>query len=193
MTKHYSKEDFLNSMVKTSKVEKGAMIMLLNKDLSIRAFNMAVKHDHVITQKLVQEDDVLSKTNLLKDTEFLNDDQLKAVYQGKTYWKRIREYTWISTDGIMRNVRNHQTTTGSNNGSGYLITLIDGKTKSMNRLVYMTFIQDDLTGLQIDHINGNRKDNRLSNLQALTMSQNLSKRVHYKRFKEAPIYCPETG
>tara|TARA_B110000285_G_C14757095_1_gene437895 strand:+ start:172 stop:636 length:465 start_codon:yes stop_codon:yes gene_type:complete len=45
----------------------------------------------------------------------------------------------------------------------------------VHRLVWTTFVGDIPEGFIIDHINGVRGDNRLSNLQCITQSQNLRK------------------
>lgn len=51
--------------------------------------------------------------------------------------------------------------------NGYAITTIDDKKVRMHRL-----IMDAPKGLEVDHINGNRIDNRRSNLRLVTRQQN---------------------
>jgi uncharacterized protein YerC len=78
---------------------------------------------------------------------------------------------------------------GSN---GYLIVEINKKTHNTHRLIWTAFngeIPDDLV---IDHINADKTDNRLDNLQLLTVSENSLKSVsdrtshvgdkHYKAY-----------
>lgn len=66
------------------------------------------------------------------------------------------------------------------NGKGYKIVSLskNGKWKSflIHRLVYGAFVGIIPDGYQIDHINNNKTDNRLQNLQLLTVSENNKKR-----------------
>ena len=50
----------------------------------------------------------------------------------------------------------------------------------VHKIVYESFNGKLKNGLEIDHINGNSKDNRLCNLQAITHADNLAKRVFNK-------------
>lgn len=62
------------------------------------------------------------------------------------------------------------------NGYGYLVVAIMQKGKrvtcKVHKLVALTFLGDP-TGLDVNHVNGVRTDNRLSNLEYVTRSYNL--------------------
>lgn len=64
---------------------------------------------------------------------------------------------------------------------GYIATSLwmDNKEKRflVHRLVYAAFCGPILDGLQINHINGNKKDNRLENLEAVTQQENIEHAV----------------
>lgn len=62
------------------------------------------------------------------------------------------------------------------NKYGYYIVSIDGKNLRVHRLVALAFIpNDDRTKDTVDHINGNKADNRASNLQWLSLIDNIRK------------------
>ena len=56
---------------------------------------------------------------------------------------------------------------------GYLLTNIKGKTEKVHRIVMEAFSgKNDMT---VDHINGNKRDNKLSNLQYMSIKDNATK------------------
>jgi hypothetical protein len=64
---------------------------------------------------------------------------------------------------------------------GYLVGHVDGKVQKLHRLIANNAGLD--ISNQIDHINGNRLDNRLINLRYATNSQNQCNRVKSNRNK----------
>jgi hypothetical protein len=80
-----------------------------------------------------------------------------------------------SRDGIVRNCRLKKPV-GNINNSGYLRFTAGGNKKYYNhRIIYETFHGPIKDGLVIDHKNGVKTDNCLSNLQAISQSDNLKK------------------
>ena len=78
-------------------------------------------------------------------------------------------------------VRNNQTNNiikESINNSGYIQLNINGKCYTKHRLIAMQFIENDdpLNKTEVDHINSNKLDNRIDNLQWISHSDNLRKR-----------------
>lgn len=55
---------------------------------------------------------------------------------------------------------------------GYIVIGIDYKVLKAHRLAWLHFHGELPTGLDIDHINGQRGDNRIENLRLCTVSQN---------------------
>ena len=67
---------------------------------------------------------------------------------------------------------------------GYKRVKVNGKMMSLHRLVYLFHnpdwdILDSSRDNQIDHINGNKLDNKIDNLRVVTNSQNQQNRSHH--------------
>lgn len=72
------------------------------------------------------------------------------------------------------------------NGRGYYTVGLhkDGKVKrhEVHRLVAMTFLEDFLNDLHVDHIDGNKLNNHISNLRMVTHQQNHFNRTTAKGY-----------
>lgn len=55
---------------------------------------------------------------------------------------------------------------------GYRLTVVDGRSRTVHRLLGMTYIPNPLGKPQINHKNGIKTDNRLSNLEWCTNKEN---------------------
>lgn len=69
--------------------------------------------------------------------------------------------------------------TGFNSGRGYIKIFLDGKVYFAHRLAwFMTY--GSWPEAEIDHINGDRSDNRLCNLRVASSSQNKARSIRHK-------------
>ena len=64
---------------------------------------------------------------------------------------------------------------GSINSKGYVLTKIKGKNLKVHRIIYEMHYGKIDSGMQVDHINEKKADNRIENLQLLTNKQNVSR------------------
>lgn len=64
------------------------------------------------------------------------------------------------------------TVAGDINRQGYRRMVIDGKRRQAHRMIWIFANGDIPDGIQIDHINGVRSDNRLTNLRLVTNAEN---------------------
>ena len=89
-----------------------------------------------------------------------------------------KKYDYDSSTGVLR----HRTTSsprikagqaaGSVNSCGYVLVWFEGKKCQAHRLIWETLKGPIPDGCYIDHINGDKTDNRLENLRLASPSQN---------------------
>lgn len=68
-----------------------------------------------------------------------------------------------------------------NGGLGYRQIWNNGKVQYVHRMIWEHVHGPILNNMQIDHINGNRKDNRIANLRIVSNRQNQENRSHKSR------------
>ena len=95
---------------------------------------------------------------------------------------------------IIRRIDTGKINAQSINNSGYYQITINGRTYPMHRIIAMQFIPNPDSLSDVNHINHNRLDNRIENLEWVTHAQNLSHRKGFKKQKSeyATEINPET-
>jgi hypothetical protein len=89
---------------------------------------------------------------------------------GLFYWKNPTHY--LLKKGAEAGYRDN----------GYRSVNIDGSSWKLHRLVWMFVYGEDPGQMEIDHINGVKNDNRISNLRLATKRQNQHNQKHAKGF-----------
>ena len=95
----------------------------------------------------------------------------------KEEWKNypLNENYSISNMGEIKNKKTGKMTKGSlDKISGYMRTVINKKSKGVHQIVAETFLENPDNKQTVNHINKNRKDNRLENLEWATYAENNS-------------------
>ena len=87
-------------------------------------------------------------------------DDLFVYREGRLYWR----------DGLDNQI-NAGDEAGSLNGQGYVMVSLKRKRYPVHRLVWI--MHGNEPSETIDHINGNRSDNRIENLRAATNAENV--------------------
>lgn len=104
-------------------------------------------------------------------------------------WMKLNDFTTysVSNSGTVRNDKTGKILKPMLSTSGYLYVHFVKKrkkyTKYIHRLVCQAFLGEKLDTMQVDHINGDKKDNRLSNLRWVTVSQNYKAYGYEQRVK----------
>jgi hypothetical protein len=96
---------------------------------------------------------------------------------GKLLWC-LRGRKWFATDGSCNawNVRFAGKEAFTTNRHGYLCGAIFRKTHQAHRIIWILCNGEIPDGMQIDHINGDKLDNRLANLRIATNAENCCNR-----------------
>ena len=80
----------------------------------------------------------------------------------------------VSTFGRVYSNRYHRFLPGNKDGGGYLTVRIHKKNYGIHRLVANAYLGFDLfSGMEINHIDGNKENNVLSNIEIVTRKQNM--------------------
>lgn len=93
-------------------------------------------------------------------TELIHYDPISGLFS----WSKVRRGVVVGKS------------LGTDNGFGYLRITVLGRSYYAHRLAWM-YVHGAFPDCQIDHINGNRGDNRLGNLRAATSAENVQNKT----------------
>lgn len=114
-----------------------------------------------------------TKARQLPPQAYLNSVLEYCPETGVLTWKH-RPENHFKCLGVFKawNTRFSGKPAGSPNGSGYRQVNLDGKVYLAHRVIW-TMVHGDLGPNDIDHINGDRSDNRLENIRSVSRTLNL--------------------
>lgn len=116
-------------------------------------------------------------------------------------WKDVDGYDGLYKVSTLGRVKGkYRIKSQQDNGKGYLMVRLNKNGESrwhlVHRLVAKAFIENPQNKPTVNHIDGNRKNNKFNNLEWATYSENNLHSYRYNGRKSAlavPIYCIETG
>ena len=111
--------------------------------------------------------------------------ELKTMWKKFIYEGQETDYS-VSTEGeVRKDTTNYILSQSSQQDYKFVGLLINGKQKRMrvHRMVALTFIDNPDNKPYVNHINGNRSDNNVENLEWVTPSENTQHAVNTGLFK----------
>ena len=105
----------------------------------------------------------------------LSQDLLKQHfnYDPETGW-----FTWASPGRKKR----RSGIAGGVNSDGYIVLSVDGKSVRAHRAAWVYVFGSIPNNFMIDHINGDRSDNRIRNLRVVTCKENTANRLPSRQY-----------
>ena len=103
----------------------------------------------------------------------LNDTTMKVFRDGRIHTFHNRRKTWVDRKFRLRKDGYFDFGTGSHSKETYQHHTVHG-------VVALCYLGEKPDGYQVDHINNIRTDNRLENLQYISLIDNDRKRLNYK-------------
>jgi len=104
----------------------------------------------------------------------LNDTTMKVFRDGRIHTYDNHRSKWVDRKFRLRSDGYYDFGTGNHKFGTYTHHIVHG-------VIALCYLGEKPEGYQVDHINNNRTDNRLENLQYLTLIENSRKRLDYKK------------
>jgi len=114
---------------------------------------------------------------------------LERVKQLVSFNAETGAFTW--NQPVSRKVRPGDKA-GSKDAYGYWVLSLDGKKYKAHHIAWL-YVHGSMPHEEVDHINGVRDDNRISNLRACSRSQNMQNKSAYRNNKAGLVGVSPKG
>lgn len=121
----------------------------------------------------------------LEDEIMLDDKVFKILNMVGNSKKLINDEGMILTIFNNRKDSDNVSYGSKNSKTGYYTTIVDGKAQYVHRLVWKLFNGEIPEGYEINHIDGNKSNNKLSNLELMTREENCKEEIRCKRLSKS--------
>jgi hypothetical protein len=111
----------------------------------------------------------------LPSQEYLNECFTYNPESGELFWKARPRHHFVQVDGFTRSLQKAGREAGWSNSFGYKKVKIGTKAFMVARIIWKMVYGTDPE--QVDHINGDRCDNRLGNLRNVNNQENSKNRA----------------
>lgn len=103
--------------------------------------------------------------------KYIPDSFVPEINEKSEQWLRLKDTDyWVSNCGRVRH--NQLLLGGSHHKDGYIFVTIKGKQTPVHRLVANMFLENPKQKKEVNHIDGNKKNNYANNLEWVTRSEN---------------------
>lgn len=104
-------------------------------------------------------------------------------------WKQIENLNYeVSEEGVVRNIKTHKIIQGGISTSGYKMVSLYSENKRLHkqvhRLVAINFIENPENKPQVNHIDGNKLNNNVDNLEWVTGKENMKHALELGIYKK---------
>ena len=118
----------------------------------------------------------------------INWNKYLRYKDGKLYWKERRRKNRKDFQTKVWNTKYAGTEAGCVGVYGYVLLNVESKTRRRARVVWEMHNGNIPKGKEVDHINFNRSDDRIENLQLLTSQENQSRKSQKHMFVNGENY-----
>lgn len=109
---------------------------------------------------------------------YLTKDEINS---DETYIKKVSNYIYATNQGYFYNSIRDKKNYGKANAWDYMTITLKGRTTTVNNALYDNLVEPIKEGYVIHHLDHDKTNNKLSNLEMITRADNLRERFKYDK------------